>query len=136
VGMYTEFYFRCEIKKEKINEIKTILHKFDDNKILKGNSSSFPIMPQYSLHCHANEWRLLIHSQFKNYEDNIQKFLSTIKDCIDVPYQDFLGYYMYEEDETPTLIFYGDGHFNEDWKIDGLSLLDYRQITVDAYNVT
>lgn len=48
---------------------------------------------------------LTIRSNLKNYNLEIQKFLKWIKPYLDKYEDDFLGYYRYEEDESPTLIY-------------------------------
>ena len=46
---------------------------------------------------------LTVRSNFKNYDDEINKFLDFIRPYLDT--KGFLGYYRYEEDEYPVLIY-------------------------------
>jgi len=48
---------------------------------------------------------LCIRSNFKNYDDEIQSFIDWIRPYINKSEGDFLGFWRYEEDEEPTLIY-------------------------------
>ena len=51
----------------------------------------------------AEAYYLTVHSNLKNYDDEINKFLDFIRPYLDT--KGFLGYYRYEEDEDPVLIY-------------------------------
>lgn len=55
----------------------------------------------------AQDWRLTIRSNLKNYDKEIEKFLDWISPFLQMMPGDFLGYKMYEEDPFPTLLFKG-----------------------------
>jgi len=54
----------------------------------------------------SNQWTLSVMSNFKNYDDEIQEFLHWIHPYLDKDDGDFLGYFRYEECESPTFVFY------------------------------
>lgn len=64
----------------------------------------------------GTRWYLNVQSNLKNYDGEIRKFLDWIAPKIkDEMYdQEFCGFYQYEEDAMPTLLFYdGNGSFTE-----------------------
>ena len=127
--MYTEFFFRAEIKAEE-QDVQRWLKRivdldtdspFDDHRffalprwraVFGCSSAYFPTRgslfekPSY---CNAPE--LFIHSSLKNYDDEIEAFMDWVKPWLDAYPGDFLGYSLYEESrgdddrETPTLLF-------------------------------
>jgi len=54
----------------------------------------------------SNSYYLCIRSNLKNYDGEIRKFLDWIKQFVDAGIGEFLGFYRYEEDDDPTLIYY------------------------------
>ena len=55
----------------------------------------------------TTSWELNVRSDFKNYDNEIEHFLDWLAPHI---YTDgFLGYYRYEEEDMPTLIFMSNG---------------------------
>ena len=127
MGMYTEFFFRAELVKDPPKEVLDVLRYMTDGDLevspphpdhplfftgrwdfmLGGSSAYHPATGAASLH--NGNWglyyELKAHSSFKNYDDEIGKFLDWIDPYID-PGQGFLGYSLYEEDKTPTLTLY------------------------------
>lgn len=62
---------------------------------------------KYTSDAGDNQMVLHIDTDFKNYDDEIKLFLDWIYPYIDGETHRFLGYSQYEEDENPTLHFYG-----------------------------
>jgi hypothetical protein len=58
----------------------------------------------------AHRWWLNADSSLKNYADEIRQFLSWVAPY-DVGDSGFRGFYIYEEDENPTLIYRADGMY-------------------------
>lgn len=72
--------------------------------MLRGNSYYFDMTPQHVLRYDAisEACILSVRSNFKNYDDEINKFLNWIE-----PYTEtkgFIGYSRYEESDNPVLI--------------------------------
>jgi hypothetical protein len=53
----------------------------------------------------ANCYYLTVTSNLKNYDDEILKFMDWIMPYLDVT-DDMLGYYRYEEDDAPTILYH------------------------------
>lgn len=128
--MYTEFHFNVELKKDLPYEVSDVLD------YMVGNTSEFTIMPpdhplfysgrwEYMLRCDSayfphepassfyteyydNSPFLNVRCNFKNYNDEIEKFLNWIAPYVDDHNDNFLGFYRYEEAEEPTLIYLSD----------------------------
>lgn len=62
---------------------------------------------KYTSDAGGNQMVLHIDTDFKNYDNEIKLFLDWIYPHIDGETHQFLGYSQYEEDENPTLHFYG-----------------------------
>jgi hypothetical protein len=58
----------------------------------------------------ADAWLLNIDSSLKNYDGEIKKFLNWLTPY-DSGYDEFRGFYLYEEDEHPTLIYRSGGSY-------------------------
>jgi len=57
----------------------------------------------------AKAYYLCIRCNLKNYNSEIEQFITWIAPyCAEKENGDFLGFYRYEEDETPTIIRYGE----------------------------
>lgn len=128
MGMYTEFVFASELKHDTPSEVEHILkamvngngfgelliipdHDFfkcdrwemlftSDSYYFDGKTSA-----SFELDDISNNYYLTVRSNLKNYDSEIQKFLKWIKPYLVLYGNKFLGYYMYEEDEEPTLIY-------------------------------
>lgn len=55
----------------------------------------------------AEHYYLTSSSDFKNYDDEVNLFFDFIKDYVE---EGFLGYSLYEEDQTPILYFLKEGN--------------------------
>ena len=127
MGMYTELVFGCSLKKDIPDEVVNILRYLSDNDAYE---SSLPQHPFFN----CSRWRFIgsgsscyfggsSHFEFvvdsvmgyrislrcniKNYDDEFQKFIDWIMPYIDygAGQKELLGYYIYEEDIEPTLIY-------------------------------
>ena len=125
MGMYTEFHYNAEVKRDIPQDAKAIL----DYMVL--NTFDEPPTPDHPLFDTAR-WRLMlrcdsayfdaetystfrdsdgrglflcIRCNLKNYDNEIEKFCDWIRPYIDKQDGDFLGFSRYEEDEQPTLIY-------------------------------
>ena len=124
--MYTEFHFNAELKENVSQEIIEVL------KFMLGDIKAEPRLPIHSLFKTA-AWRIMLrmdsyyfyadtHStlrfddagncyylcircNLKNYNDEIEKFVSWITPYLEEDIGNFLGFSRYEETEQPTLIF-------------------------------
>lgn len=59
----------------------------------------------------AHAWWLNVDSSLKNYASEIEQFLDWLSQY-DVGDDEFRGFYLYEEDEVPTLIYRSEGSYN------------------------
>lgn len=58
----------------------------------------------------SNNYYLVVRSDFKNYDNEIEKFFDWIKQYLEQDYdKTFMGYSLYEEDYEPTL-YYVEGY--------------------------
>ena len=127
MGMYTELYISCELK-ELPNDVENVLNalfgdgNFDELDTLPdhpfftcprwsmvGGCSSYYFTPfaLSKLHRdHTGTLYLTSRSDLKNYHGEIKGFLDWIMPYIDACEGDHLGHFRYEEEETPTFIFY------------------------------
>jgi hypothetical protein len=122
MGMFTEFVLNVTIKKDTPTDVLYILdnwerghgfnHELFDtdhwSSIGRSDSYYFPVRRRFDfIHDRIlNGHWLNISGSFKNYDNEIEKFLNWIN-----PYVDrggFAGYYRYEEDRYPTLIYFWD----------------------------
>lgn len=129
MGMYTELYVAIQIKKECPSDVLNILrHMFSgaeiptslpEHEFFKclrwnciGNCSSFyfvPISMSRMEECGTTgRYVIISRSDLKNYDGEIRKFLDWINPHIYASHGDHLGHLRYEEDEKPTLLFYGE----------------------------
>lgn len=128
MGMYTELVFGCSLKKDAPDEVVNILRYLSDN-----NDAYESFLPQHPFF-NCNRWRLIgsnsscyfggaSHFQFivdsimgyrislrcniKNCDNEIQKFIDWIMPYVNygAGYNELLGYYIYEKDIEPTLIY-------------------------------
>ena len=125
MGMYTQLVFGAELKADKYSEIRPILKYMIEGEELNEIPPSHEFFrcarwdvlarcDSYYFDLKTNS-RLIedeqgiiylnIISNLKNYDDEISKFLSWISPYLENPIGDFLGFYRYEEDENPSLIY-------------------------------
>lgn len=129
MGMYTELHFNVELKRDVPDEALALLQYMVNPAAKKADVP--PLLPDhplfktarwdYMLGCDsyyfpadthstlrlddiAKAWYLCIRCNLKNYDGEIGKFLDWV-----LPYADAgtecLGYYRYEENDDPTLIY-------------------------------
>ena len=122
MGMYTEFFFRAELTENQQAEQAVDMlrnaprlgttefeHPFFHcprwTMLLFGGSAYHPTRG-FDCRREENEGPVLfIHSSFKNYDDEIVKFLDWIDPLVAEPQGTFLGYSLYENDCKPTLYY-------------------------------
>lgn len=129
MGMYTELHFNVELAEDVPGDVIDILkfmvgdseeepkklprHKlFESTRwrfMLRTDSYYFPADTHSTLRYDdiGKSYYLCIRTNLKNYDSEIEKFISWIDPYIDIYTQqgDFLGFYRYEEDNEPTLIY-------------------------------
>lgn len=127
MGMYTEFHFNSMLKKDTPSEVIDVLRY-----MVRDGEATEPLWPMHPLFSSDTRWKVMLicdsayfdsdtHStlrfddiaqrwflcvrcNFKNYDDEIAKFLDWISPYLDKYPGEFLGFYRHEETETPTLI--------------------------------
>lgn len=128
MGMYTEFHFNVELKKDTPLEVLRILRfmtgqeSFSSEELslpdhylftldrwkymLRTDSYYFPAQTFSKLYLDKsfNTYYLNIRCNLKNYNQEIQHFIDWIKPYLQADEGDFLGFYRYEESNTPTLL--------------------------------
>ena len=131
MGMYTEVYINCDLKEDTPEEVVNTLYAmvrgedvdgfledkphrwsllfrssayFTDTIVgeLRYNNEAWHTRPYYTLHGKG---------AIKNYNSEIQSFFEWIKPWAE---QDFIGYYLYEEDREPTLVYANNRGNNND----------------------
>lgn len=134
MGMYTEFVFASELKKETPIAIIKVLESmisgnFIENKDYVINNHNFfkcdrwkwlflsdsyyfdgESMSNIEYDKISNTYFLTVRSNLKNYNEEILNFIDFIYPYL-VPKSeedDFLGYYRYEKRREPTLIYYSE----------------------------
>lgn len=126
MGMYTEFFYRAEIRKNAPDSVKYVLkflcaemqrqprrlpeHEFFQcsrwaDVAVMGSAYFISREPIFRDVGHAYE--LAIHSNMKNYQGQIQKFVHWVDPYVQAIRGDFLGYSLYEESTEPNLFFHG-----------------------------
>lgn len=123
MGMYTELVLEIKIKQDErvIETLKYMLGKSKEcpawehklfktqrwSYMLNCDSPVFDGQTDSKLYLEKDECFLNVRSNFKDYDNEIAKFLDWIN-----PYvltEGFLGYMRYEEDTFPDLIFKANG---------------------------
>lgn len=129
MGMYTELHYNVELSKDVPEDVINIL------KFMVGDSedepSTLPNHPlfgdtrwRFMLRCDSyyfnadthstlrldgisHSYYLCIRCNLKNYNDEIELFIDWIDPYLDecIAKGEFLGFYRYEEDNEPTLIY-------------------------------
>ena len=125
MGMYTDFCFDAELKKDTPADVIELLKKWQD----RDWQPTVPPHPFFSL----GRWRcigadmsyyfdgpgyfncvfdeiadthyLQVRGNLKNYEGEIESFVDWIKPYLNKMPGEFLGFSRYEETDQPTLIF-------------------------------
>jgi transcription termination factor NusB len=129
MGMYTEFIFAVELEKSTPKNVIEILQ------YMANHENDMPELPQHEFF-KCDRWDFLlscdscyfsgitnsiiefddiikrhfltVRSNLKNYDGEIRKFLSWLKPYINDKDHSFLGYFRYEEDDEPNLIYYDE----------------------------
>lgn len=129
MGMYTEFHFNAALKKSTPKNVINILefmcgqresqdglelsHDLFETEsqrwqfMLRSDSYSFPFTWHSSVFFESTSecYWINVKSSFKNYEGEIRLFLDWILPFINEDEEDLLGFYRYEENREPTLIY-------------------------------
>lgn len=129
MGMYTELHFNVQLKEDTpkniINALNHMLSlsehgRLPDHPLFTNKGTGFRSMLicdsyYFEADSHstlrfdeiANAYYLCIRSNFKNYDDEVSLFLDWIMPYVDVnsDMAELLGFYRYEEDSLPTLIY-------------------------------
>lgn len=130
MGMYTEVFFRAELKKDTPKSVIELLAAW-----VKGEADTVPLPEHPFFACKrwtslpiggsayfptvaapvfvksldwAEYWILSFHSSLKNYDGEAEKFFDWIGPYVAGGGREFLGYSLYEEDELPQLFFRTD----------------------------
>ncbi len=128
MGMYTALHFNSALRNDAPKEVIEVLkymmrdiirqpdelpkHPLFDTErwrmLFTCDSYYFDMQTQSILSWEeANEhYYLCVNSNLKNYHNEIGRFLEWIMPYCDKYNGEFMGYYMYEEDSSPTLIYY------------------------------
>lgn len=146
MGMYTQLVFTCELKEDTPEYILDTIEKLVNNEeITDAPAHEFFSCSRYEMLCNGDsayfggatvskfnrKYReLTIVSNLKNYDGEIQKFISWILPYVDYGAggRDLLGYVIYEESDMPTLIYMDklksgfDSH-REHWDIEEAPVL-------------
>jgi hypothetical protein len=129
MGMYTELNCAFELKKDTPDSVMAVLLYMLDQR--NPEPEAFPSHPLFTtsrwrmlLTCSSysfaacesrtalwldeadDQYHVMIRSNLKNYDGEIEKFIDWITPYIDGLEGDFLGYSRYEETEIPTLLYY------------------------------
>jgi hypothetical protein len=127
MGMYTEFHFNSELKeqtpKEVINILMYMVGDLDTKPEDIPNDDLFETARwEYMLQCDSyyfdadthstlrwdeigKSYYLNIRCNLKNYDSEIEKFIKWTSPYLNKYKGEFLGFYRYEEDEEPTLVY-------------------------------
>ena len=135
MGMYTEFVFASELKKETPKEVIDILKymvgdveeytcELPNNDLFKtrrwefmlrcdsyyfdGKTSSIFVYDDI-----AKSYFITIRCNLKNYNSEIENFCDWISPYLKQYNNNFLGYHRYEEFNNPTLLYYVNGKVKE-----------------------
>ena len=124
--MYTEFFYRAEIRRNAPEVVKYVLkflcaemqrppRNLPDHEFFQCSrwpsvavmGSAYFISREPIFRDTGHSYELAIHSSMKNYEDEIQKFVDWIDPYVRAIQGDFLGYSLYEESNQPEMFFRG-----------------------------
>jgi hypothetical protein len=119
MGMYTEIYVNADLKKSTPQEVIDVLSAMCDKnheaECLSGKPSRWAyLFNNGSYHLPLTEcgkltndsivgqYSLLAKGDIKNHDSDIEEFFDFIKPWCE---GEFIGYYRYEEDREPTLVY-------------------------------
>lgn len=128
MGMYTELHFNSELKKDVPSEVVEILKymvgdleeepsKLPDHDLFKDTRWRFMLRTDsyyFDADTHSTlrydsigeSYYLCIRTNLKNYDSEIEHFIDWVMPYLNKYDKKFLGFYRYEENEKPTLIYY------------------------------
>lgn len=128
MGMYTELHFNSELKKTTPVEVLDVLgYMLGEREEKPSDLPEHPLfgterwqimlrMDSYYFDADTHStmrfdeisetFYLCIRCNLKNYDSEIEHFIDWIMPHLDKYDGNFLGFYRYEEDEEPTLIYY------------------------------
>lgn len=129
MGMYTELYFRAGLKEDTPNCVISVLKDMCKGKAITApfgegrcrylfNISShyhFPFaVAKMKYLDYVGRWYLFVRSDIKNYEGEIEAFLSWVKPYLDCEEGDYVGHIFYEEWTKPRNLFFGQSELSMD----------------------
>lgn len=129
MGMYTELHYNAELQRKLPKDVEQILKYMVGD--IEGEPKKLPSHPlfgdtrwRYMLQMDsyyfdadthstlrwddiADRYYLCVRCNLKNYDDEIELFIDWIEPYLGeyIEQGDFLGFYRYEEDNEPTLIY-------------------------------
>lgn len=133
MGMYTELNIAVNFKKlgePEVYALRRMTEDYETNVPLPDHPLFHAERWDYMLRCSSyyfagpthcifkfdkslDGWQLSVRSSFKNYDEELEKFLSWIEPLVEQ--NGFAGYSRYEECDEPTLIYFPpkDGYSDE-----------------------
>jgi len=119
MGMYTEIYVNADLKKETPSEVIDVISAMCDKNheaeclidkpsrwayLFNNGSYYLPLTECGNLTSDsiAGQYSLLAKGDIKNYNGEIEQFFEFIKPWCE---GEFIGYYRYEEDIEPVLVY-------------------------------
>ncbi len=132
MGYYTEFHFNCELKTDTPNEVIQLLKDMCSTFMSEEEAISTPNLPDHPLFYTTERWWMMlrgwggfaapvrsevtkpdglnagtlsIRCHFKNYDDEIEKFLDWVDPYLKAYSGEFLGFYRGEDTDEPTLVY-------------------------------
>lgn len=126
MGMYTELYLRVALKKDTpdsvIETLRSMVEGGNSLETTPFGGGRRPWMFRCSSHYHhpvavsrmdylnyVDKWYLFVRCDLKNYEGEIESFLTWIKPHLDCFEDEYIGHTRYEEADVPTNLIYGEG---------------------------
>lgn len=147
MGMYTDFVLECHLQAETPEQtIQTLRYmlkvtgyipELPEHRLFSTQRWTYMLWSGYfkpTIERDADTmlWKLRINTSFKNYDGEISEFLDWIKPFLAT--NDFLGYYHYEGDTLPRLIYseqIGTNDFYKDKSVrEIVSILDSRKLAL------
>jgi hypothetical protein len=117
MGMYTELVFKADVKPRISKQVKDVLNYMFNDGVEPEELPEHPFFECY-------RWRqvgrccssfgqysssgIFNHSEFKNYNDEIENFIDWVSPYLDHCDGDCIGWEWYEEYDVPTLIIFGE----------------------------
>ena len=125
MGMYTELYLRCGLKADTPREVIDVLLEMVSDIDLEttpfgGGRCTWMLRTASHYHFpyakssmdyaeYLRQWYLFVRCDLKNYEGEIEAFLTWIKPYLSAADGEYIGHTRYEEDPLPTNLIYGEG---------------------------